>query len=85
MKPRLHARFAHALLLVLALGLAPERALAQDSIADFYKGKTVTVVSSGGVGGPIDLACRMVAILVENTFPAIRPSWCATCRAAATC
>jgi tripartite-type tricarboxylate transporter receptor subunit TctC len=69
MKPRLHIRFAHALLLVLALGLAPERALAQDSIADFYKGKTVTIVSSGGVGGPIDLACRMVARFLPKHIP----------------
>ena len=52
----------HALLVMLALGLTPGNAGAQtDAIADFYKGKTVTIVSSGGVGGPIDLTCRVVA------------------------
>src|SRR5262249_6034111 len=40
-----------------------------DPIEDFYKGKTVTIVSSGGVGGPIDLACRVVARHLSRHIP----------------
>ena len=40
-----------------------------DPIADFYKGKTVTIVASGGVGGPIDLACRVVARFLPRHIP----------------
>jgi tripartite-type tricarboxylate transporter receptor subunit TctC len=65
MKPR-----RYSLLLALALGAAPASAVAQaDSIADFYKGKTVTIVASGGVGGPIDLACRVVARFLSRHIP----------------
>ena len=68
MKP-MHTRYAR-LLLALALGAAPASALAQaDPIADFYKGKTVTIVASGGVGGPIDLACRVVAKFLSRHIP----------------
>jgi tripartite-type tricarboxylate transporter receptor subunit TctC len=58
---------------VLALfvaGLTLVSATAQaDPIEEFYKGKTVTIVSSGGVGGPIDLACRMVARFLSKHIP----------------
>ncbi|MCC6889353.1 MAG: hypothetical protein IT536_12535 [Hyphomicrobiales bacterium] len=40
-----------------------------DPIAEFYKGKTVTIVASGGVGGPIDLACRVVAKFLPRHIP----------------
>ena len=46
-----------------------QRAAQADPIADFYKGKTVTIVSSGGVGGPIDLACRVVARFLPRHIP----------------
>src|SRR5258705_8299261 len=70
MQSRLHALFAHALLVTLALGLAPHSATAQtETIADFYRGKTVTIVASGGVGGPIDLACRVVARYLSRHIP----------------
>jgi tripartite-type tricarboxylate transporter receptor subunit TctC len=60
----------HALPIAMAIGLAPVSASAQsDSIADFYKGKTVTIVASGGVGGPIDLACRVVARFLSRHIP----------------
>jgi tripartite-type tricarboxylate transporter receptor subunit TctC len=60
----------HALLVMLALGLTPGNAGAQtDAIADFYEGKTVTIISSGGVGGPIDLACRVVARFLPRHIP----------------
>ena len=63
MKPRTYA-------LLLTLALVPANAHAQaDPIADFYKGKTVTIVASGGVGGPIDLACRVVARFLPRHIP----------------
>ncbi|MGH8735579.1 MAG: Bug family tripartite tricarboxylate transporter substrate binding protein, partial [Burkholderiales bacterium] len=56
--------------LLLTLALVPANAHAQaDPIADFYKGKTVTIVASGGVGGPIDLACRVVARFLPRHIP----------------
>jgi len=59
-----------AILLALtpAIALAATPAAA-DPIEEFYKGKTVTIVSSGGVGGPIDLACRTVARFISRHIP----------------
>src|SRR5262245_49861895 len=55
---------------LVLLALAPASAHAQTNpIAEFYKGKTVTIVSSGGVGGPIDLACRTVAKFISRHIP----------------
>ncbi len=55
-----------ALLAAAVLAAVPAQA---DPIEDFYKGKTVTIVSSGGVGGPIDLACRVVARHLSRHIP----------------
>jgi len=55
-----------ALLSLIAVSGIPAAA---DPIEDFYKGKTVTIVSSGGVGGPIDLACRVVARHLSRHIP----------------
>jgi len=54
--------------IAVALALVSSGAQA-DPIADFYKGKTITIVSSGGVGGPIDLACRGVAKFIARHIP----------------
>jgi tripartite-type tricarboxylate transporter receptor subunit TctC len=55
---------------LVLLALTPGTAAAQsDPIAQFYKGKTVTIVASGGVGGPIDLACRVVAKFLARHIP----------------
>jgi tripartite-type tricarboxylate transporter receptor subunit TctC len=51
---------------MLAPAIAPAHA---DPIAEFYKGKTVTVVASSGAGGPIDLACRLVARFLSRHIP----------------
>lgn len=59
-------RCAILALTAAALWIAPAQA---EPIEDFYKGKTVTVVSSGGVGGPIDLACRTVARYLSRHIP----------------
>jgi tripartite-type tricarboxylate transporter receptor subunit TctC len=57
-------------LLMLALAFASTSASAQtDPIAEFYKGKTLTIVASGGVGGPIDLAARVVARFLPKHIP----------------
>jgi tripartite-type tricarboxylate transporter receptor subunit TctC len=70
MKAHRQPPLVRALLALLLLGLAPTSATAQaDPIADFYKGKTITLVSSGGVGGPIDLACRVVAKFLTRHIP----------------
>ena len=57
-----------ALTLALASGLSHGVANA-DPIAEFYKGKTVTIVASSGAGGPIDLACRVVARFLPRHIP----------------
>ena len=40
-----------------------------DPIADFYKGKTITVVTSTGVGGPFDLTARALAKHMTRYIP----------------
>src|SRR5262249_56216279 len=49
---------ALALTAAITLTAAPAAA---DPIEDFYKGKTLTIVSSAGVGAPLDLASRTPA------------------------
>jgi tripartite-type tricarboxylate transporter receptor subunit TctC len=43
-----------------ACGLSTGAARA-DAVADFYKGKTVTIIVSAGVGGSVDQTSRMIA------------------------
>src|SRR5215475_6595478 len=40
-----------------------------DPIEDFYKGKTVTIVTSTGVGGPFDLTARALAKHMPKYIP----------------
>jgi tripartite-type tricarboxylate transporter receptor subunit TctC len=40
-----------------------------DAIEDFYKGKTITVVTSTGVGGPFDLTARALARRMPRFIP----------------
>src|SRR5581483_2682876 len=56
---------AAAVALVLALA-APAGA---ETVAEFYKGKTVTIVTSTGVGGTYDLVARMVARHMPRYLP----------------
>ena len=44
-------------LVALVIGLGTSAACA-DAVEDFYKGKTITIVTSTGVGGPFDLTAR---------------------------
>src|SRR5215475_10286435 len=58
----------HVVPALVIAALLPSVAQAEP-IEEFYKGKTVTIVSSGGVGGPIDLACRTVARFISRHIP----------------
>ena len=40
-----------------------------DPIEEFYKGKTVTIVTSTGVGGPFDLTARALAKHMPKYLP----------------
>ena len=40
-----------------------------DAVEDFYKGKTITVVTSTGVGGPFDLTARALARHMPRYIP----------------
>ena len=63
--------FAGALLAWLATGAAPALAqdLAQDAIAQFYKGKSITLVIASAAGGGFDTYGRMVARYLGNHIP----------------
>ena len=50
-------RLLGMLLLLASAGSAP----AQDSVAQFYKGKTITIIVSSSPGGGYDLYGRMIA------------------------
>jgi tripartite-type tricarboxylate transporter receptor subunit TctC len=40
-----------------------------DVVSDFYKGKTVTMITSTGAGGPYDLAARTVSRHMAKFIP----------------
>ena len=50
----------------LAIGAIPATA---DPVEDFYKGKTVTIITSTGVGGPFDLTARALAKHMPRFIP----------------
>jgi len=54
--------------LVLTSALSAQPALA-DSVADFYKGKTVTIVISSATGGGYDTLARTIARYLPNHIP----------------
>ena len=53
---------------LIAVAVAGTAALA-DAVEDFYKGKTITVVTSTGVGGPFDLTARALARHMPRYMP----------------
>ena len=68
---------------ILLLGTAAS-AQAQESVADFYKGKTVRLIVGIGVGSGYDVNARAARPPpAASTFPAIRTSSCRTSRAPA--
>jgi tripartite-type tricarboxylate transporter receptor subunit TctC len=63
-------RTAFATLVALAIGITCTTPLAHaDAVEDFYKGKTITVVTSTGVGGPFDLTARALAKHMSRFIP----------------
>jgi tripartite-type tricarboxylate transporter receptor subunit TctC len=61
-------KFAGAALAAGLIGLAAGPATAQ-SVADFYKGKTVNVLIGVGAGGEYDLHARLVARFIGRHIP----------------
>ena len=51
-----------ARLLLAGVGIAVAGAAHADAIADFYKGKTITMIVGPAPGGDYDLAARLVGI-----------------------
>ncbi len=60
------ARILVGLILILP---QPTQVWAQASEADFYKGKTVTLVTSTGPGGGYDLMARLIARHMPRHLP----------------
>jgi tripartite-type tricarboxylate transporter receptor subunit TctC len=61
-----------ALAALVAIGIGAPCATSYayaDAVEDFYKGKTVTVVTSTGVGGPFDLTARALARHMPRFIP----------------
>ena len=55
-----------ALLVVAILAMSPAKA---DAVADFYKGKTVTVIVSTSAGGGYDTMARAIARFIGRHMP----------------
>lgn len=62
-------RFAVMLGILLAASFAGTRPGAADAVADFYKGKSVSIVVGYEVGGGYDLYARMVAPYLGRHLP----------------
>ena len=64
------AAFVRALAAALSLAtVLPATAAAADPVEDFYRGKTITVVVSLGVGGNFDLTARTLAKHMPRHLP----------------
>jgi tripartite-type tricarboxylate transporter receptor subunit TctC len=59
-------KFVLAALVALGIGVSTAHA---DAIEDFYKGKTITIITSTGVGGPFDLTARALAKHMGRYIP----------------
>ena len=53
----------------LAVSWASQPACAQDSVAQFYKGRTVTIVAASSPGGGYDLYARLIARVLGRHIP----------------
>ena len=70
-------------LLALLGTAATMPAAGADPVADFYNGKTITILVGFGAGGGYDTTTRCLHPISASTFPAIPISWCRTCPAPA--
>ena len=64
---------ARWLTLAIASSLLCAAPASAQSVAEFYKGKTITVYIGYGAGGGYDLFARTIAGTCRATSPAIRP------------
>ena len=62
-----------SLLLVAAIAMLPSIARA-DSAADFYKGRSISMIIGYSVGGGYDAYARLLAHYIAGTFRASRRS-----------
>src|SRR4029079_7184958 len=53
----------------LCASLTSASAALADPVEDFYRGKTVTIITSTGVGGPFDLTARALAKYMPKYLP----------------
>jgi tripartite-type tricarboxylate transporter receptor subunit TctC len=60
---------ARLLAIVLTVSWASQPACAQDSVAQFYKGRTVTIVAASSPGGGYDLYARLIARVLGRHIP----------------
>jgi tripartite-type tricarboxylate transporter receptor subunit TctC len=51
------------------VGLAAGQASAQDAVADFYRGKTLTIIAASAPGGGYDLYARTIARHIAKHLP----------------
>ena len=63
------ARMGRLLFGLWLLAGCAERAAAQDGVAPFYKGKTITIVVASSPGGGYDLYGRMIARHIGKHIP----------------
>ena len=56
-------------ILVLALLISPQPAWAQDAVADFYRGRTVTLIVGYSAGGGYDTYSRILARHLGKHIP----------------
>jgi tripartite-type tricarboxylate transporter receptor subunit TctC len=61
-----HIALAMLMLVALAMGMRPAGA---DSLADFYKGKTLTILVGYGAGGGYDIYARVIAQFLGKHIP----------------
>jgi tripartite-type tricarboxylate transporter receptor subunit TctC len=63
------ARWPSAITVIAGLLIAPASARGQDSVARFYKGKTVTIVVGTTAGGGYDTYARFIARFLPKHIP----------------
>ena len=66
----MHTRsFSISCATVLAILLGADRAVAQESVAQFYRGKTITIIAASSAGGGYDLYARTIARHIGKHLP----------------
>src|ERR1700761_7583237 len=63
------ARFRTTTAILLAIGASSATTAHADNIADFYRGKTITMLCGIGVGGEFDTLTRLVGRHIVHHIP----------------